>query len=212
MASCKTEQMREIKNIIFDFGCVLVDLDKHRCIDAFRRIGAGSIAGYVDECRQEDLFHDLEVGYSGISGFCAAVKRKSDGCNATDEDICDAWNALLTGIPAHRLEWLGELKKRYRLLLLSNTNPIHWHKATADYFTACGLTVDDYFEKTYLSYRMHLLKPDRRIFEEVLADARISASETLFIDDSPANCRAAEALGISVMNVNDGDEWGRNLR
>jgi len=188
--------MCEIKNIIFDFGGVLVDLDKHRCIEAFKNIGAESVACYVDECRQEDLFHDLEVGNIGVGAFCDAVRRKSPGCTASDEDICDAWNALLSGIPTWRLERLLELKGKYRLLLLSNTNPIHWRKAVTDYFPFGGFGVDDYFEKTYLSYEMHLLKPDHRIFEAVLADARIKASETLFIDDSPANCKAAEEVGI----------------
>lgn len=195
------------KNIIFDFGCVLVNLDKHRCIDALRSIGAESIAWYVDECRQEDLFHDLEVGNTGIEEFCREVRRKAPGCNATDEAICGAWNALITGIPRHRLEKLVELKRDHRLLLLSNTNPIHWQKAVADYFPMDGLGVDDYFEKTYLSYRLHMLKPDAEIFNHVLDDAGISAGDTLFIDDSAANCASAGRLGITAMHVNDGDEW-----
>lgn len=192
--------MRNLKNIIFDFGAVLVDLDKHRCIEAFRNIGADDIAGYVDECRQEDLFHDLEVGNIGIGEFCDEVRRKCPGCKATDDAICEAWNALLAGIPKWRLMRLLMLKKDYRLFLLSNTNPIHWHKAVADYFPLNGLGVDDYFEKTYLSYKMHLLKPDREIFEAVLADAGIKAEETLFIDDSDANCEAARQLGIKAYN------------
>lgn len=204
--------MCKIRNIIFDFGCVLVDLDKHRCIDAFRNIGAEAVARYVDECRQEDLFHDLEVGNTGIREFCEAVRHKSPECKATDEEICEAWNALLTGIPRQRIEDLISLKDCYRLMLLSNTNPVHWSKAVTEYFPHGGLGIEDYFEKTYLSYEMHMLKPDHRIFKTVLADAGITASETLFIDDSPANCKAAAELGINVMHVNCGDEWGRKLR
>ena len=190
--------MQVIRNIIFDFGGVLVDLDRRRCIEAFRRIGAGAIAGYVDECRQEDLFHDLEVGLTDVGRFCKAVRRACPGCNASDEDICDAWNALLTGIPRHRLDRLKKLRRDYRLVLLSNTNPIHWRKAVDEYFTAGGLTVGDYFEKTYLSYEMHMLKPDEEIFRRVLADSGFAAAETLFIDDSAANCAAAERLGIAA--------------
>lgn len=196
-----------MRNIIFDFGGVLVDLDRKRCIDAFTRIGAGAIAAYVDECRQEDLFHDLEVGLTGISEFCDAVRRACPGCTASDDDICGAWNALLTGIPRRRLAKIAELKRTYRLVLLSNTNPIHWRKAAEDYFTQDGLTVDDYFEKNYLSYRMHLLKPDEAIFREVLCDAGMDACETMFIDDSAANCAAAERLGIKAVHTTDGDEW-----
>lgn len=201
MARRKTSEMQVIKNIIFDFGGVLVDLDRRKCIDAFLRIGAGAIAGYVDECRQEDLFHDLEVGNIGVAEFCEAVRRACPGCTATDADICDAWNALLAGIPRYRLERLAALRGEYRLALLSNTNPIHWSKSVSDYFTQCGLTVNDYFGNIYLSYEMHMLKPDAEIFRKVLDDSGMNAGETLFIDDSAANCEGAKRLGINVMHI-----------
>lgn len=204
--------MDRIRNIIFDFGCVLVDLDKQRCIKAFKDIGAADIAVYVDECRQEDLFHDLEVGNTETGDFCNEVRRRCNGCNAGNDDICNAWNALLTGIPKRRIEALVGLKRDYRLALLSNTNPIHWGKATSDYFAYNGMNADDYFEKTYLSYKMHLLKPDRAIYQAVLDDMNITAEETLFIDDSTANCNAAKALGINVMHVSNGDEWLEKIK
>lgn len=196
-----------IKNIIFDFGCVLVDLDKQRCVEAFRNIGAESISAYVDECRQEDLFHDLETGKTGIAEFCDEVRRRAAACTATDNDICEAWNCLLAGIPKRRIEKLVSLRERYRLFVLSNTNPIHWHKAVDDYFPMSGMGVDDYFEKIFLSYRMNLVKPDREIFARTLKEAGIKAEETLFIDDSPVNCRTAEEIGINTINVKNGDEW-----
>lgn len=200
-----------MRNIIFDFGGVLVNLDRKRCIDAFTRIGAGAIAGYVDECRQEDLFHDLEVGDTGVGQFCDAVRQACGGCNATDEDICRAWDALLTGIPRRRLDKLAELKRDFRLVLLSNTNPIHWRKAVDDYFTQGGLNVNYYFEKTYLSYEMRMLKPDEEIYRKVLDSSGMDAGDTLFIDDSKANCAAAERLGITSMHVTCGDEWTERL-
>lgn len=197
-----------IKNIIFDFGGVLVGLDKHRCMDAFARLGAGAIAGYVDECRQEDLFHELEVGAIGIAEFCEKVRRACPGCTATDAEISGAWGALLTGIPVVKLERLAELKEKYRLVLLSNTNPIHWRKSVSDYFTAAGKTVDYYFERTFLSYEMQMLKPDEAIFRQVLSETGFNAAETLFIDDSEANCAAARRVGLEAMH-STADEWLR---
>lgn len=195
------------RNIVFDFGCVLADLNKQRCVEAFNNIGAKNISHYVDECRQEDLFHDLEVGNIGISKFCDEVRRKSPGCTATNEQICQAWNMLLTGIPVHRIEKLVELRSKYRLFLLSNTNIIHWSKAVDEFFPYMGMNVNDYFEKLFLSYEMHKVKPDREIFMQMLHDAGIAARETLFIDDSAANCRGAEAVGISTIHVTSGNEW-----
>lgn len=197
-----------IKNIIFDFGGVLVGLDKRRCTDAFTRIGAAAIAGYVDECRQEDLFHELETGAIDIPEFCVKVRRACPDCAATDAEICDAWNALLTGIPAAKLERLTRLKGEYRMSLLSNTNPIHWRKSVADYFTATGKTVGWYFERTFLSYEMHMLKPDEAIFRRTLDETGYNAAETLFIDDSAANCEAARRVGIKAMH-DSGDGWLR---
>lgn len=196
-----------MKNIIFDFGCVLVDLDKQRCVEAFNAIGAGRISVYVDECRQEDLFHDLETGTIDIPTFCNEVRRKSPGCTATDEEICRAWSSLLTGIPQRRIQRIVELKKHYRLFVLSNTNPIHWEKAVRDYFPYRGMNTDDYFERVFLSYEMHKVKPSKEIFLEVLSVAGIKAEDTLFIDDSRANCLGAESVGIKTMHVTNGDEW-----
>jgi len=199
--------MQGIRNIVFDFGGVLTGLDKGACVKALHSIGAGNIACYVDECRQEDLFHDLEIGKSTVGEFCNEVRRLCPGCNASNDNICNAWNALLTGIPTRRLEKLLSLKSDYRLLLLSNTNPIHWHKAVLDFFPYEGNEVDDYFEKTFLSYRMRMVKPDEQMFRTMLVEGQIMPSETLFIDDSPINCAAASQLGINTICAERGDEW-----
>lgn len=194
-------------NIIFDFGCVLVDLDKQRCVQAFRAIGAGAVAAYVDECRQEDLFHDLETGTIDVATFCREVRRKAVGCTASDRQIAEAWGSLLAGIPRRRIERLIDLRRRHRLFLLSNTNVIHWTKAVADYFACDGLNVDDYFEAVFLSYEMHMVKPSPDIFKQLLRRTGIEPTYTLFIDDSQANCAAAETLGIRAMHVDHGDQW-----
>ena len=200
---------KTIKNIIFDFGGVLVDLDKQVCVDAFERIGAHEISGYVDECRQEDLFHDLEIGNISVPEFCDEVRRKSQ-CTASDEAVCDAWNALLVGIPCRRLQALLALRDHYRLFLLSNTNAIHWEKAQTQLFPMDGSGVDDYFEETYLSYELHLLKPGSEIFDYLLKDAGIKAGETLFLDDSAANCKGATQVGIHALQT-VGDHWIEKL-
>lgn len=194
-----------IKNIIFDFGCVLVNLDKHRCIEAFNAINASEVSVYVDEARQEDLFLQLELGTISISEFCDEVRRQSPRCVATDDEIVAAWASLLVDVPLRRLHRILDLKSRYRIFLLSNTNAIHWDMAENIFFSQEGHCVSDFFEKTYLSYKMHLTKPSEEIFQQALRDADILPQETLFIDDSAANCAAAERLGIRVMKVDNGD-------
>lgn len=199
--------MQGIKNIVFDFGGVLTGLDKHACVDALCKIGAGNIAFYVDEFRQEDLFDGLETGRITVGEFCNEVRRLCPECTASDDEICAAWNALIIGIPHRKLDKLLSLKQNYRLMLLSNTNPIHWHKAVLEFFPYEGHEVDDYFEKTFLSYRMHMVKPDEQIFRQMLIDGQILPGETLFIDDSPVNCAKASELGITTICAENGDEW-----
>lgn len=200
-----------IKNLIFDFGGVLVNLDKDICVAEFKKINAEDIAHYVDFCIQEDLFHELEIGAITVPEFCQEVRRKAPGCTGTDQQIVDAWASLLTDVPVYRLEALQELKKKYRLFLLSNTNEIHWDMAENRFFRQIeGLGVEDYFENIYLSNRLGMIKPSREIFELVLKENGLEADETLFIDDSPKNCAAAESVGIHAFHSPTGDVWVRD--
>lgn len=200
--------MREnIKNIIFDMGGVLVGLDPTRCIHAFREVGCGNIAAYVEEHRTEDLFLDTELGRITTEEFCQEVRRICSA-NTSDERIVWAWNELLCPVSLEKLVRLRQLKERgYRLFLLSNTNTMHWEYCRDHFFTAEGATADNYFERIFLSYEMHLAKPDTAIFEEALRQAGINATETLFIDDSEANCLAAERVGVAALHETSGHRW-----
>lgn len=203
--------------LLFDFGMVLVGLSRQRCIDALHKVGCGRIAYYVDECRQENLFHELEVGGS-VEAFCNEARLQSaytdetgifHPCTATNDQICWAWNELLTGIPVEKLRMIWHLRHDlgYRTAVLSNTNEIHWRKAVEEYFTADGLTVDDYFDDIYLSCRLGMVKPDDDIYQEVVRLAGPDTENILFIDDSERNCRAAERNGIHAFHDGRGDRW-----
>ena len=98
-----------IKNIIFDLGGVLVGLDPKRCIEAFRKVGCGVLANYVEEHRTEDLFLDTELGRISQEEFCNEVRRLSL-TDTEDKDIVWAWNQLLTDIPVSKLRLLQRLR------------------------------------------------------------------------------------------------------
>lgn len=196
-----------IKNIVFDFGCVIVDLDKKKCIAALDSIGAHAISNYVDECKQTDMFLDLELGKIDVKGFCDEIRQHAPGCNASDKEISLAWGDLLTGIPKHRLDAVNSLHKRYNTFLLSNSNPIHWDKSVENFFPQSGHEPQYYFDKMFVSYKLGMIKPDPRIFTTLITETGIIPEETLFIDDSIANCEAAEKFGIKTLHVTNGDEW-----
>ena len=196
-----------IKNIIFDLGGVLVGLDAKRCIAAFRKIGCGVLASYVEEHRTEDLFLDTELGRISEAEFCDEVRRIAI-TDTPDADIVWAWNQLLTTIPVDKLHRLRQLRASgYRVFLLSNTNIMHWTYCRDHLFTVDGMTADDYFDRIFLSYEMHLAKPSTDIFSQALAQAGIRAEETLFIDDRDENCQAAANIGIDTLLETTGEEW-----
>ena len=197
-----------IKNIVFDLGGVLCGLDAERCIRAFHQIGAEEVAVYVEEHRVEDLFLQSELGYITTEEFCEEVRRITQR-PIDDEKIVWAWNELLTGITPERRQAVMELSKTYRLFVLSNTNDMHWKKWEASSLLPLKGEVfkDGVFEKCFLSYELHLAKPQREIFETVLQQADIKADETLFIDDSLKNCEAAQALGIHTYHNHHINDW-----
>ena len=184
-----------IRNIVLDWGGILIDLDEQRSINEFHRIGAFKVADYVEYCRVEDMFLRLELGQIDTAQFCLEAREQDPAYEGSDEALCHAWNVLLSGIPENRLRRLEELKDRCRLFLLSNTNEIHWEYARRWW------QPEDYFEKIFLSYEMHQVKPDKEIFLQMLQEGGMKAEETLFIDDSKRNCEAAAALGIQTIHA-----------
>lgn len=197
---------KKIKNIIFDYGGILTGFDRVGCIKAFNDLKAYSVAQYVVDKRQEDFFYDLEIGAISVHGFCEEARRIS-GSNASDTEMSRAWEVLLAGVPAEKVKMLETLSKKYDLYLLSNTNSIHWDYSLKKIFPECGIDKDRIFKKVFLSYEMHLMKPSQEIFRRVMEDAGINAGETIFIDDSEANCSSAESVGLNTIHAPEGNEW-----
>lgn len=195
-----------IKNLIIDFGGVLIDLDRQRCIENFKRLGLPDVEIVLDIYHQQDFFQKYEKGLITSAEFRDVIREKI-GKPVTDAQIDDAWNSFLVSIPAAKLDLLLNLRKDYVVYLLSNTNEIHWQWSCQHAFPYKTFRVENYFEHIYLSYEMNMAKPDAEIFQKLLDDTGIIPAETLFIDDSAANCRAAEALGITTYTPQAGEDW-----
>ncbi|MDR1004014.1 MAG: HAD family phosphatase [Prevotellaceae bacterium] len=195
-----------IKNLIIDFGGVLIDLDRRRCLDNFTKLGLPDVEVMLNEYHQQDFFLQHEQGVISSAAFRDEI-RKRIGRQVSDRQIDDAWNSFLVGIPAYKLDCLLKLRTRYVVYLLSNTNAIHWQWACRHAFRYKGFRAEDFFEHIYLSYEMKLAKPDPAIFRQVLDETGIAPAQTLFIDDSIANCRTAEALGIRTYTPKAGEDW-----
>jgi len=188
-------RLKGIKNIIFDFGGVLIDLDPQACLDAFAALGLPQVADYLTPYGHKGPFGQVENGDINITEFREEIRRVFN-VNLTDKQIEDAWIAFLVHTPLNKIRMVHELSKTYRVFLLSNTNPIHIQKLKE--FDEAGYPIRECFEKLYLSYEIGLSKPGREIFEYVLKDGGMRPEETLLIDDSPANCQTAAELGMKT--------------
>ena len=195
-----------IKNLIFDFGGVLINLDRQRCVENFRKLGLEKVDELLGMYSQQGIFMQHEKGLISSAEFRENIRGLLTK-KVTDEQIDAAWNSFLVDIPTHKLDLLLKLREKYVVYLLSNTNDIHWKWSCENVFPYRGFQVEDYFEKIYLSFEMKMVKPDAEIFETVLADANIDPKETFFIDDSEANCMAAQVLGISTYTPQAKEDW-----
>ncbi len=185
-----------IRNIIFDMGGVLLDLDRPRCIAAFNRLGFPQADAMLSHYAQTGILGELEAGLATPARFYDHVRRESNR-PSSDEQIAAALNAFVTGLPVYKLQMLRELSPRFNIYLLSNTNAIMMPDIRERYFTQLpGLTFDDYFTRAFLSYQMGHIKPAPAIFEQMVREADFDPSECLFIDDGQANIDIAARLGF----------------
>lgn len=153
------------------------------------------------------LFQAMGVGLMSNQQFFDAF-RATTHSNVTDQQITEATNAMLLYIPEEKKSKLLQLRKEgHRVFLLSNTIDLHWQYCKKNLFPMDHYSVDDYFEKAFLSQEMHMKKPDDEIFQQVINDATIDPNDTLFIDDLEVNCEAAERNGIHSFQNKDFDDW-----
>lgn len=184
-----------IKNIIFDFGDIFINLNKKGTIEALSKLGINEISDDMIT-----VYHQYEKGNISSEKFVAHFVEKFQ---VTKKQVIDAWNSVLLDFPKDRLTFLQNLadSKKYKLFLLSNTNELHieWVKSSLgmDFYNS----FKNCFHQFYLSHEIHFRKPDANIYEFVLNENNLIAEETLFVDDLKENTDAAKKLGINVWNL-----------
>jgi epoxide hydrolase-like predicted phosphatase len=186
-----------IKNIIFDMGNVIIDIDVPTTYRAFADLAGISEEEATQRFHAKDFYHRFEIGEITNDEFRDLMKNEF-GENLTGDQIDVAWSALLLDMPKERLDKIQELGKSYRVFLLSNTNAIHIKEVT-ERAANLGYNFSGLFEKMFLSYQMGFMKPEPAFYEEVLKNSGLLASETVFIDDNADNIKGAESLGIQTI-------------
>ena len=190
--------MANIKNIIFDLGGVLLNIDTSKTNAAFEELGISDFKNNYSLHKMDSVFENLETGKISEKEFYNNIKTL--GKNAVSSaQVRDAWNALLLDFRTESLAFLNKIAPKYKLYLLSNTNSIHFTAFTQRFSGANEKrSFNDFFTKAYYSHIIGLRKPGKEIYSYVLEDAGITAAETLFIDDLELNIEGARSVGIQT--------------
>ncbi|MES2829929.1 MAG: HAD family phosphatase [Bacteroidota bacterium] len=208
----ETEFTQKIKNIIFDYGNVIFEIDFKKAQNALSQLGIPNIESFFGHKGHDELFSKLETGSISPAEFRAGIRVAANNSNLSDEEIDAAWNSIFVGVPPSVHDTLLEAKAKYRTFLLSNTNEIHYNFFT-DYlqkeYQISGN--DDLFEKAYYSQLMFLRKPNVEIFQKVIDENNLIPEETLFIDDSPQHLVGAKEAGLHTLLMDKHPSELRNV-
>jgi putative hydrolase of the HAD superfamily len=194
------------KNLIFDLGGVILDLSVAHTLQSFSELSGIPTQKVQEIFDTAPGFNEYERGEMDDTAFRDYI-REVYRVNATDQQIDTSWNAMLRGLPIAKLNLLKELKKKYTVYLLSNTNEIHLSYINQIMLprVARENSLDAFFHKAYYSHRMLKRKPEPEIFKQVLEENGLVAGETLFLDDNALNVTGAEGVGIKTVHVTSPD-------
>lgn len=199
--------MKKYKNIIFDLGGVIINLDIPKTIKAFEAFGISDFEKTYSQLSQTPIFDKFDKGLISEEDFFGSLKDQFS-LSQTSEQIKSAWNAMLLDFPKHRLDQLLMYKNNYRTFLLSNTNTTHIKAFEQTLQLDHGMpNLSGFFEKDYYSCRMGMRKPDIEIFEFVLETHQLDPNETIFIDDTIIHVNGAKETGINALLLPKGAEF-----
>ena len=192
-----------IKAIFFDMGGVLLPLDLHRCVEAYRNVaGFKDIDEYLDPWHQRGFFLDMEAGRIGMQEFLDLCLTHCPP--GTTKDTLVRCHDQFFGTPdPDTVALVKELSLKYDVHLLSNNNELSMSLHRPN-FARAGLPLDASFKKMFLSHEMHLLKPDPEIYRRAIAESGRTPGECLFIDDSQKNIDGALAVGMRAVLLEPG--------
>ena len=198
-------ELNGVKNIIFDLGGVILNIDYDQTANAFKKIGINNFDDIYSQAKQGQVFDKLETGELTPDEFREYMKEIVPSLQLSAID--KAWNAMLLDLPAARIDLLKKLKKKYRLFLLSNTNEIHIKCFRKIIESSYGENIfDAIFEHQYYSSDIGMRKPNAQCFQYVLEKNGIEPSETLFIDDSIQHVEGARKLKINTYHLIPGED------
>lgn len=200
-----------IKQVIFDFAGIITDLTWEGAVISFSKIGLEHADQILDKYHQNGIFQALEEGKMDTEIFRTELSQMCHR-ELTQEEIQEAWMGYFNGVDERKLDFLEELRKGYKVFLLSNTNPYVMSWACSPSFSSKGKPLNEYFDKLYLSYKTGYTKPHEGIFKYMFDDAQINPEESLFVDDGVSNTEAGAKFGMHTFNPKNATFWCEDLK
>ena len=201
-----------IRNIIFDFGGVLFEIDYDLPAIAFENLGFPNFKSFYTQAAQNPMFDLLETGKVDNDAFLNFLNEFVP--NASREQVLHAWNVILLHIMPDEVHRVHSLRQSgIRTFLLSNTNAIH----VAEFEQMIARTMDfnffkDSFEKIYYSNVIGIKKPHPETFLQVCEWNGLLPTETLFIDDSAQHVEGALKAGLHAYHLKPGERISELLK
>lgn len=190
-----------IANIVFDFGGVLLDLEIKRTMDQLSEVmGIDFHKDIPDELME--MMKSYEMGQITRESFLWNMQHFSVHKNLLPKELIDAWNAMLLGWSGDKFSFLLNLRKQYKVYLLSNTNELHLEWVYKDLKENHNIHSFEstFFDSCHYSHIVGDRKPNISIFKNLIRLEKINPQETLFIDDTPENVIAAREAGLTAVH------------
>ena len=189
--------LTKIKNIIFDLGIVLLDLDFEASKKKFQALGLDDLDAFYSFFHANPFFHDFETGHISETEFIKGLKKLITKPSAETE-ILEAWNSIISGFPAKKIEFIKTVSQFYNIYMLSNTNSLHAKKYEQQFYETAGDSIYLYFKKIYYSHNIGYRKPDKKAFLTIINENSLIPEETLFIDDLEQNLVTAKEMKMKT--------------
>ncbi|MDO4692417.1 MAG: HAD family phosphatase [Porphyromonadaceae bacterium] len=200
-----------IKTIVFDLGGVLIHLNRDEALRRFSALGIPDIEKMLDPYLQSGYFLQVEDGRMNKEEFRSALSQLA-GRELKQEEIYDAYMGFLEEVASYKFDFIDTLRQDYTVHILSNTNPYVMEFAESNDFLPNGRPLSSYCARKFASCEMGMVKPHRGIFELMIEETGMLPSETLFIDDGPANVQMAEELGFVTYCPANGEDWREAIK
>lgn len=187
--------------ILFDLGGVLVDLGESPIPAAWL---PANTQFQITEWFSSQVAKDFEKGQINADQFANSLKNEL-GLDISSIELLEQFTRWPKGIYSGVIELLKQLRKNYKIAVLSNCNELHWPRMQSEF------KLLECFNHTFSSHLIHKVKPDHCSFQHVIDELKVEPNKILFFDDNQSNINAANELGILSIQVNGFDELKSHL-